>query len=252
MADYEKKYRVTPKWFLWFVMMFIFSELAWADPKTEEIIRDIQSKNSTITAYRFDMVVRIKGLMGNTVTSVGKMSYKKPDMFRLETKMDNPLGIGINHEGPLTTIIISDGEVLYQYIPEKKQVQKARLKGKENLFSFIDIHLNSQFFEELVKTGFQYTGEDELDSKKMYILQKEEPTIHQGMEIPYDYNKAKLWIGKEDGFLYKMETLSKSGDTEMRMSEELKNIELNPIFAEDTFHFTPPEGVRVIDDKDLK
>ena len=171
VANCEKKMRSETKWLLGVVLVFLFLELTWAYPKTEEIIRDIQNKNSTITAYRFDMVMKMKGLMGNTVTSVGKMSYKKPDKFYVESKMDNPMAVGINHEGPLTTIVVSDGDMLYQYEPEKKIVQKMSLNETKDFSSLLNSSIlwdptSSQFFEELVKNGFQYTGEEELDGSE--------------------------------------------------------------------------------------
>jgi outer membrane lipoprotein-sorting protein len=241
------------RWVGGFLSLWVIIGCALADSKTEDVIKDIESKVSTITSYRYDMVIKISGVLEDTVTCTGKISYKKPDMIHMEIKIDKPMAIGIDHDGPLTIIRGSDGEIFYQYMPEKKVVQKMSINKKGNIPHsssdqlFRDI---TKVSEELVKSGIQYAGEGELDGKKMYILQKEEPTITPGTEIPDNYSKTKLWIGQKDGLLRKMETFSKSGEMEMRMSHEYKNIELNPVFAEDTFHFSPPDDAQVIDESD--
>ena len=223
------------KWFAGFLSLLLISGLAWADTKTEELIKDIESKVSAITSYRADIVMKME-MMGQTMSHEGKMSYKKPDMIRLEMKMDKPM--------PMTTITVSDGNISYQYMPEMKMVQKVNLKEIGDLPSAdgqnsCDL---SKPFNGVVKDTIKYAGEEELDGKKTSVLEGK-PITSPGVEIPFQ--KFKLWIGIEDGVLRKMAGFN--GDGKEVMSQELKNIELNPVFAEDTFRFTPPEGVQVLD-----
>lgn len=222
------------KWTLVFVLICLYLELAYADPKTEEVIKDIRSKISAITSYRADVVA--KGEMtGETITYEGKLFYKKPNMSRVEMKRDKPI--------PMTYIVVSDGNFLYSYVPEEKVVQKMSLKeigGFSYLISGLVAFDPSDFFENTIVKP-QYVGEEELDGKKMYILENKVSDILIGLGMPSE--EGKLWIGVEDGFLRKMVSSSDEGNK----SFEFKNVELNPIFTEDTFRFTPPEGVHIQD-----
>lgn len=223
------------KWFTGFVSLLLISGLVWADNKADEVIKDIESKVSSITSYRADIVMKME-MMGQTMTHGGKMSYKKPDMIRLEIKMDKPM--------PMTTITVSDGTTSYQYMPEMKMVHKMNLKeiGDTSSTSGQNSCDLSKPFNGMIKDTIKYAGEEELDEKKVSVLEGN-PITQPGMEIPFQ--KFKVWIGAEDGVLRKMAGFSSDGKEVM--SQELKNVELNPAFAEDTFHFTPPEGVQVLD-----
>ena len=58
------------------------------------------------------------------------------------------------------------------------------------------------------------------------------------------FREATLWMRDRDDVITKMAVLDVN---ETRMIFTLDNIELNPSLDADTFRFTPPDGVEIID-----
>ncbi len=63
--------------------------------------------------------------------------------------------------------------------------------------------------------------------------------------VPTMPDSAKVWISTKDGLPRKMVFHTPTG--EEMMSQEFRNVEVNPTLDPSLFEFTPPEGVQVTD-----
>ena len=112
---------------------------------------------------------------------------------------------------------------------------------------------------------FESHTEETLDGKPVYVLsgQWREEAISQssfrGQQLslsklpPYMPSKCTVWIGKEDGWLYKLEleSVKKVQGSLTKMTLEFLNPRLGCDLPDTLFAFEPPEGVRAEDQTEV-
>lgn len=72
----------------------------------------------------------------------------------------------------------------------------------------------------------------------------------RGDWLPRSYVSERIVVGKADGV--RRESNYDHGDLRGHGSITISNVRLNPELDDSTFHFTPPQGVRVVDDTDKR
>ncbi len=132
-----------------------------------------------------------------------------------------------------TEVLVVNGQETYVYRPNEKQVLISDVVEDDASFSPSSFLLNyDQRFDVRDVAVVTYNG------AKHYRLNLE-PKSPDSF-----FREATIWMRDRDDIITKLMVLDVN---ETRMVFTLDNIELNPVLDADTFLFTLPEGVEVID-----
>jgi outer membrane lipoprotein carrier protein len=195
-----------------FVVLFYMSftiQLAYAQPDSKELLKDIQEKFGSIN----DLSAQITQSVNDKVNLKGKVFYKKENHLRFE--FDNML-------------IVSDGETSWNY------------NKKQDKVIITDYDTEGNKILSIRQIIFEYPEDCELktyefDGKKVLEL------------IPKDdifsFNSVKLFIDSENLITKVLIDDPATGTIQV----DLSNYQLNKNLPDSYFSFTPPEGSQVLD-----
>lgn len=196
----------------------LLAPAAYADA-LKDALKSLQERydtTRTLTAD-FQQSVASKTLAG-TLESKGRVSFEKPNRMRWD------------YAPPDTQQIIGDGETLWIYQPEDKQVIKAPISKAFQARTPINFlgglgHVEKDFDASLDR--------DEPEAWVLRLLPKQD----KGIGI------LTLTVRKTDASIAEARIEDPLGTvTKLKLSGEKRNVEL----AGDLFHFTPPAGVDVV------
>ena len=181
----------------------------------EKAIRDIRKKLSRVkdlaADFKYTAVIKV---LDERQVSNGKLYLKKPDRFRIELEY-------------LT--LVSDGETVWNYTPENKQVLKSSLEKSPEIPRISNVVFD---FEKSYRV-------DRLRSERKYhvlTLIPREPVA--------DITSLEVWVDKKKLLVRKMAYQDINGNEKIY---ELSNIKINQKPARDLFMFQVPEGVEVFE-----
>jgi outer membrane lipoprotein carrier protein len=164
-------------------------------------------------------------LTGSTVSSRGEFEQQQPGRFIF--RFTDPKG----------DRIVADGKSVWLYLPSSNPGQVIRTPLSRAGVGSLD--LTGQFF---TSPRTRYTivdgGAATIAGNATRAL-KLEP---KGDAEPFE--RATVWVDTDDGTLRQFETIDRSGVKRLvRVTSLVPNAKVDP----DTFHFSPPKGVRVVD-----
>jgi len=212
-------------------------EIGAGPEKTKAVVAELDRKRERVQSYRSVLSTSME-MMGNSVTTTGKMLFRRPDLMRMETAGSTPAQLSIN---------VFDGEFNWTYQPQMKMAMKIEIEKIRS--EFPDFGVNNSLFE-----SFQGLDEGRIRYIRNTTFADEEVAVFQGetdgkmaqmglggMQAAW----VEVWVGMEDGLLRRMVMYRESGEEMMIMEVEMQ--EINPSIPDSTFVFSPPEGVKVMD-----
>ena len=156
--------------------------------------------------------------MAGKLTSNGTVSFEKPNRMRWD------------YAAPDRQTIVSDGETLWIYQPEEKQVLKAPLREAFQATTPVT------FLGGLGHVDRDFTPTLESSADDRWVL-KLVPREERGV------GTLVLVVRKGDASIEEARISDPLGTTtHLALSEERRNVSLGA----DLFHFTPPPGVDVV------
>ena len=156
--------------------------------------------------------------MAGKLTSNGTVSFEKPNRMRWD------------YAAPDRQTIVSDGETLWIYQPEEKQVLKAPLREAFQATTPVT------FLGGLGHVDRDFTPTLESSADDRWVL-KLVPREERGV------GTLVLVVRKGDASIEEVRISDPLGTTtHLALSEERRNVSLGA----DLFHFTPPPGVDVV------
>lgn len=168
--------------------------------------------------------VSLVSIKGQERKSRLTIMHKVPNLMRVE--FDLP---------PETRgqIIVADGQFRWRYFPQKKEVIKTpqEMGGRKRCWGDHRTRLAEMNFHASL------LGEEKIAGHPAFTVQVE-PNV-PGPPV------RKLWIDQETFLRLKSQTIDRLGN--VVESTEFEKINFNPSFEVNTFNFTPPQGVRVIE-----
>lgn len=166
---------------------------------------------------------------GSAMVSQGVLQRQAPDKF------------AFTFTDPTGDRIVADGEFLWVYTPSSTPGQVIKLPAEAANGGMLDP--GAQFFES-PRTRFTIVdgGTTTLDGRAARILSLNP----KGANAPF--TSARVWLDPADGTLRQFETLDGMG---VKRVVRLSDLRVNVALRADTFTFTPPKGVRVVDGKGL-
>ena len=168
-------------------------------------------------------------LTGSATVSHGVLQRRAPDRFNFE--FTDPEG----------DRLVADGTWLWVYTPSTspKQVIKVPLAAAGG--ATVDPGL--QFFDSPTE---RFTigdgGTATLDGRRTRVL-----TLTPRKDGAH-FTRATVWLDPDDGALRQFETIDGMG---VKRRVRLTDLKMNVPVPADSFRFTPPAGVRVVDQKAL-
>jgi outer membrane lipoprotein carrier protein len=151
----------------------------------------------------------------------GMLFYKTPNKIRVEYKF------------PKGQIIISDGKVMWIYIPYQKIVGYQKLSN--NSLTNIPTKPNISFL--FSRYSYKFSNEEQpfLSNNRWYYS-----LVLRDKRIKKNFTYLKLWISKEKFIIEKIEGMM-SGDKRILIT--YSNIEINKDLKDNLFSFKIPKGV---------
>ena len=163
-------------------------------------------------------------LTGTTVVAKGEMLQQKPG--RLSVRFTDPEG----------DRIVSDGKVLWAYMPSSNPRQVVKMPLTEGGAASVD--LAEQFLKD-PRTKYQIS-----DAGAATVSGRATHALNLLPRQPMQFRKATVWIDDRDGSLRQFEITDGNGLTR---TVRLTSLALNVPVPSDAFTFKPPKGVKVFD-----
>jgi len=184
-------------------------------------VSEIQKKYENVNDLEAGCIQEtFNNTVGKKFRFKGKLYIKKPDKLRMEI------------EDPEEQLIVTNGSILWIYIPENNQVVKEKLdinnKSKTALMILAGMAKLDRDFKIYKKSD---------DNKKYFLglFPKDSKSSVKKMELEIDkkgYNVEKVIV--EDSF-------------DNWTSYELLNVRINKGISDSKFDFKIPEGVEVVE-----
>jgi outer membrane lipoprotein carrier protein len=177
----------------------------------------------------FGQFVRMEG--SDTVQEVeGEVEFKKPDLMRL------------THRLPEKQIVVSDGTWLWVYRPSTQQVIQTRLEAwrkREPLAKgLLDFGKSADLLKRYAASISTVSAPGADGYRTFEVALKPRPEEHASGDADFTLT---LKASTKDFFPY--EASLRVGRASIRST--FSRVRLNPVFADDPFHFAPPSGADV-------
>ena len=192
---------------------------------TDELATRVQQRYEAVKdlSARFEQTTRVASLHGSghdtPSESSGEVIFEKPGKMRWSYEKPNP------------SLVVSDGEVAWVYDPASHEAQ--RMRAGETL-------LTGGAMQFLLGRGdlrhsFSVRARSCEGSSVVLDLTPKEPASYEKLEIVVDRESGEV----------EESTVSDLVGNVTRVA--FHNVRTNQGIAASRFHFTPPEGVRVIE-----
>ena len=179
-------------------------------------LQERYESTKTFTA-EFRQIIESPTLAG-TIESRGKLAFEKPNRMRWD------------YDPPDRQIIVGDGETLWIYQPDEKQVIKAPL---------------SEAFQARTPVSF-LGGLGHVDREFDATLEKDDPArwlLRLVSKQDKGFGTLRLSVRKSDAAIEEARITDTLGTTtRLLLTGEKRNVTLEPTL----FRFTPPPGVDVV------
>ncbi len=191
-----------------------------AATKVEKVIKNFQKKYKKVQALKVDFKQVNYFKLTNTKSEIfGTLWLMGEDKFRLETE---------------DQVIVSDGKTFWRYNKLENQVLIDYAKKSQQ-----DIFLNNFLYKINDLYYTQIVKEEKIKGKKYYVVKLVPKVPEENF-----FQSIKVWIADKSWDIYRVVYLDYNDNESEYLVED---IQMNPPGIEKKFHFTPPEGVEVVD-----
>jgi len=207
--------------------MAIGITLGLQSPDPWPILDRASATYQTITSLSADFVQIITNpMIGAPDTTRGRLYQMRPSRFAMR------------FTAPKGDRIVADGRFLWLYTPSTTPGQVIRSRIPE--YGTTGPNLIGQFVEQpRQRYTAQHVRADSLpDAGPVDVIR----LVPKGHEQPY--SEATIWVGREDGLVYRVDIAESSGQ---ERTVALRNIKVNRGVPGRELTFSPPAGVRVVD-----
>jgi len=163
-------------------------------------------------------------LTGTKIVARGEYQQQVPN--RLSVRFTDPAG----------DRIVSDGKVLWAYLPSTNPGQAMKLPLTEGGVGSVD--LAAQFLTE-PKRKYTVT-----DAGKAVVAGRAAHALDLVPKTPTQFTRATVWVDDRDGTLRQFEVTDANGLTRKVV---ITSLSMNVPVDASAFTFTPPKGVKVFD-----
>jgi len=220
------------------------SEISDGMMGSEEVVAAIMERARSVKRYHQKMKMSMS-MMGQQQNMDGEMWMDGDKMYM---KMTTP---PFDQE----QIIISDGKTTYTYMPMMKMVQTMDMEklreavGEDTggMGGAAKIGQAPDPFDGVDKTTLEFVGIENINDEEVYVLEGGFISAVKEMQAmnPFAPDAARFWVSQKDGMPRKTTFYTKDG-SEM-MSQEYRDVVINPEIDPSKFVFEVPEDAQVVD-----
>ena len=157
---------------------------------------------------------------------------------RGDFQQDRPNRLAIRFTEPAGDVIIADGKAIWIYLPSSTPGQVIKRPAADR--SAVPIDLTGEFLSApRSKYDIADGGKQSVDGHTAYVLKL---VPRKGTSAPF--TRATVWVDEDDGIIRQFEVEESSGITRRI---HLTTLNLNAAVDRGAFSFTPPKGVKVVD-----
>lgn len=196
---------------------------------------ELEAKAEAVQAYRADFTLTVTE-DGAPSTLKGTILYQRPDKRRIEF-------VGAPSPDEVAQLVVSDGAVEWQYFPGRKTAHKtdwAAVKTAGAPADALAIRGPHQPFLDLKPESVRL-----VETTGDLSVFEADPAPALIAEAPFAPGKIRVEVSSADGLARRL-TMS-DADGRQVLAQDYAGIRLNPAIAGDSFAFTPPDGVEVVD-----
>jgi outer membrane lipoprotein carrier protein len=208
-------------------LLAIGLSLGLQSPDPWPILDRASATYQTITSLSAEFVQIITNpMVGTPDTTRGRLYQMRPSRFAMR------------FTAPKGDRIVADGRFLWLYTPSTTPGQVIRSRIPD--YGTTGPNLIGQFVEHpRERYTAQYVRADSLpDAGPVDVIR----LVPKGHEQPY--SEAKIWVGREDGVVHRVDIVEGPGQERTVI---LRNIRVNAGVPGRELTFSPPAGVRVVD-----
>ena len=214
---------------LFFIVLFVPLSQSVGEQPLSQVLEGVKKQYGRLAGmsvpYEREVLTKSMAMLGDQMkadVASGTFFFKPPRFLKVE------------QETPTKEALITDGELLWWYIPEKKQAHRIpSSKLARELQLLTDIFQGLRGVEESFVVVL--VGEDEKDITLELTPNPPWPDVH----------RINLLIHPKDFLIRKVEVYNIMGGV-TRFS--LGKVTEHKKFKQDFFSFVPPEGVRVLEE----
>jgi len=203
-----------------FTLIFAAAVSAWAaDPATDRLLKQVERRYNHAETLQVRFSETYTGPGRPSRTESGTLYLRKPGRMRWDYSL------------PAGKLFVSDGKMLYLYVPSSNRVEKMKLKESEDMRAPLAFLLGKLNFEK----DFQNV-ETKAEGNDTIITA--EP---KSANLPY----SKVQFSVTPGFeIHKLQILELDNSVlDFAFDQE----KLNPALASTLFQFRSPAGAEVIE-----
>lgn len=209
----------------------VFSE----NQKKKKIFDRIEQLGKRTGSYRAE-VKTIEQRNGTQRVTQGKIKFKWPNMYWDENwRLKDGIHLGNS---------ISNGKIEWVYIPRVKVALKYDRSALDN-----DAQQKGWLSTaELDEASLLYVGKESIEGEEFYVIEGE-PSAFTKHDNPEPLGKSRFYISTIDGIVRKIVIFDPQG--QIVTTQTRFNIKLDATISEKDFEFTPPEGTKIHEVKDV-
>lgn len=190
----------------------------------EALVRAMLAKQSTYTAVRGEFTQeRRMSVMDNTASAAGTISYALPNRMRWDYRQ------------PMASLLISNGDTLWYYVPELQQAQVMDLNAHpsvQRLLLALAIG-NPGAYDQLTKTFRIFAANR--DGRLRITLKAKQADLY--------VRQVNLTVDPQTMLPERISITDRNNDVSLL---RLSGYSVNPDLPAENFSFTPPPGVEVV------
>lgn len=208
--------------FLFFIYLILPASIHSAqsqNPASEKLASKIEKKYNSLKTLYADFEQEVKSPDFSTLRRFkGKMYLKNPNKFRIELS---------------TQAVVSDGEYIWVYSEENRQVTKNLVEKSSKFF-----RPNDYLFNFRKNYNYKLEGEEKVGKSICYKM------VYTSKDKDEFFKKIIVFFEKESLLARRLEYLDQN-DNYTTLS--LKDIKVNLKLSDSKFIFEPPVGVELVD-----
>jgi len=206
---------------------------AAAAPLTAPLSAQTDPIDRAVTAW-----AKVKTVKGTFEQTVSNSLTGTSASSRGEYVQERPNRLAIRFQQPDGGAIVSDGKILWVYLPSSTPGQVIKRTATDR--SAVPIDFTGQFLES-PKSKYDITpsGTKTVDGHAAHGFK-----VVPKAGTSSAFTTASVWVDDDDSLIREFEGTESSGVTR---HIRITALELNPAVERSAFTFTPPSGVKVVD-----
>ncbi len=206
-----------------FFIMLIFSNINIVFAMDiDELAEHINDKYEKIEDLKADFIqIQYIAMLDDDMESSGQLKLKKPNKILLA------------YDPPVEALTISNGTIMWMYVPANEQVLQSKVRDDNDPAMFI----NGMIFNYNTDYNAKFLDDENIDKFACYHLE-----MYPKEENGY-FERLEIWVDKEEYLTRKILVETPDGTT---IKYILQNIEINTNIGDEVFEFEVPKGVEVI------